>query len=197
MIAIIYATYLEAKPLLGLLKADKGSKDKLPQYFEIAGKELLICVSGMGFKPADKAIKGLLDKYGPEQVINIGICGGLSEKVRIGGIYQVNESMVLPDVKNIYLSSALLPVNLFPQVSLISSKKPVFDLKTKEKLNEYADIVDMEGALIAKKCNEYKIPCSLIKGVSDLADTDNNKILMQNIGKVSSALAKAIYGLIK
>jgi 4-hydroxybenzoate polyprenyltransferase len=68
----------------------------------------------------------------------------------------------------------------------------VFGGDPRHRLAAHADIVDMEGHAVAQAARRQGIPCYLLKGVSDLADESGRDHLMQNLARVSEALAQEV-----
>ncbi|MDP6046870.1 MAG: UbiA-like polyprenyltransferase, partial [Phycisphaerae bacterium] len=58
-------------------------------------------------------------------------------------------------------------------------------------LATHADVVDMEGAAIAKVCDARSVPCLMLKGVSDMANHTGKDDIKKNIAEVSARVAQA------
>jgi 4-hydroxybenzoate polyprenyltransferase len=80
----------------------------------------------------------------------------------------------------------------FTPARLASVTEPVFGGDPRHRLAAHADIVDMEGHAVAQAARRQGIPCYLLKGVSDLADESGRDHLMQNLARVSEALAQEV-----
>lgn len=195
MIGTVFATLREAKPFLERLGIKLSKTTKLP-YFKshvINNKKIIICISGIGINSASKCIKYIIEEYDPGEIINIGICGMLNDKLKLKSIYIVSESVFWPDTdKGSFICNNSKLKNL-ECVKLATCKKPVFDYKLKNEIAKYADIVDMEGACIAEICNKNKIPCTILKGISDTAQKGQEKILFNNIDFVANKTADIVW----
>ncbi len=135
----------------------------------------------------------LLTKYGVEMVFNYGLVGAISS-------YKVGQSVVCKNVvhyeidtslvdncergRYLHLDSVYIPLNedLYKLAlsldseakigTLASGDKFVADLSVKKQLKDEfnADICDMEGAAISLVCLNMKVPCLIVKVVSDSCD---------------------------
>lgn len=201
MIGIIFATLEEARPFLAKLKVEPVTEEaftlfqgKLPNFAE----SFFIIISGMGRMAAAAATELLIGNYCVKRIINAGICGALTDrtKAKIGMVFRIAQaSVVEPGPENIGQSvdcAADMWANL-PIARLVTNEHPVFDPQKREALAKVADLVDMEGAVIARICETNGIPCSMIKGVSDFADRGERQALYENLPAVSERIARLLY----
>ncbi len=84
------------------------------------------------------------------------------------------------------------PFSDLPGASLISVTEPVFGGARRTRLAATADLLDMEGHAIAGAAVRHGIPCTLIKGVSDLATDGGREDLQRNLQPVSQAVAECL-----
>lgn len=172
MIGILFATEMEAKPFL--------------KRSEPEGTVTL--VSGMGMEAARVATEKLIKEHGCTSVINAGVCGALNSKLQRGAVYHV-ASAGSENLDNIDLQDEGL--------RLITVERPVFETERKKALSKLGDLVDMEGYAVALVCEEYHVPCTLIKGVTDFGDHNGKTDIQTHIHTVSETVAEAVLMRIK
>lgn len=153
--------------------------------------QLIIVNSGAGEIAAASGTQFLISEYHVDFVLNFGVVGGLTEEMSTTKVcivervvhydfdtssvdsVEVGRYLQYPDIY-IPTTSELIEkaMNLYPQlVSVVcaSGDKFIADEDMKKQINMQfdADICDMEAAGIVLTCNRNKIPCILIKIVSD------------------------------
>lgn len=174
MIGILFATEMEAKPFLA-----KGEQEGV-----------VTVVSGMGMEAARIATEELIEKHGCTTVINAGVCGALSNRLKRGGVYRV--SMVSTERLN-----AAVQVGVgFGLKRLVTVEEPVFETERRRQLRMYGELVDMEGYAVARACEEHNIPCIMIKGVTDFGDGNGKSDIQEHIDPVSKTVAEAVAGIV-
>jgi 4-hydroxybenzoate polyprenyltransferase len=170
MIGILFATELEAKPFL-----ERGEREGV-----------VTVVSGMGLEAARVATEELIEKHEITTIINAGVCGALSNRLKRGAVYRV--SMVstghLQAAVNVGIGIGLK--------RLVTVDEPVFEPERKKELSKYGELVDMEGYAVARVCEKHSIPCILIKGVTDFGDGNGKADIQAHIAPVSETVAEAV-----
>lgn len=154
-------------------------------------KELYIIESGVGEILAASAAQHLISAFGVQAIINFGVCGslckrhGLKKTVALSGVvhYEI-DTTAIDDVeagRYFFLPSAVIPVSeqllaaalsLRPELETAicaSGNKFISDENEKAYLNRTfnAEVCEMEAAGIALTCHSNRIPCLMIKAVSD------------------------------
>jgi len=192
MIAVIFATYREARPFLN--KAGLNTSEDCGQIiFDLRpGKQIVACICGMGPQEASRNTRRLLCEYDISSVINAGISGALIEEQKTGDIFRITATLAWPSDPQVYHHSATRFRDL-PSAALATVEQPVFDSALRKEMAAVADLVDMEGAYIALACIEKNIPYHAIKGVSDFAGDGDRKTLYANIDKVSATIAETLW----
>ncbi len=168
MIGIIFATGMEAHPFL-----ERGVPDGV-----------VLRISGMGMAAAHAATEELIKKHGCTTIINAGVCGALDDGLERGSVHHVS-------VVNVDGTSSSVGVGR-NGLRLVTVEKPVFQPDRKKELSKQADLVDMEGYAVAYVCESHKIPCILIKGVTDFGDGNGKEDIKKHIDPVSAAVAEAV-----
>ena len=190
MIGIIAATQGEADELVALLGASELCDEPFVTYGFKGG---VIVISEMGPQNAALATEHLIDRHGPEAVVNLGICGALSNEIRVGEVYRI-VAVVDDDGGETPCESDRW--GDLPAARLVSVSEPVFQADRRAALAARADVVDMEGAAITATCGARGVRCYMLKGISDLADHTGKDDIKKNIAAVSARVARtAVAGL--
>ncbi len=163
------------------------------EIFTYTGEEYTIYAvnSGAGEIAAAAATQLLISVYHAELIVNFGVVGGLTEdmaKARTCVVESVvhydfdtseagwAETGRYLDYPSIYIPATAelvdKAVGIHPQLKRVicaSADKFVGDPEKKRRLHELykADICEMEAAGVVLTCNRSKVPCLLIKTVSD------------------------------
>lgn len=158
---------------------------KTPQY------DLIILNCGAGEIAAASGTQYLISEYHVDMIVNFGVVGGLTEEMgktktaivekvvhydfdtsAIDGV-EVGRYLQYPDVyipvdRQLFEKAREIYPELKP-VICASADKFVADPQAKRDLNRRyrAEICEMEAAGIALTCDRNKIPCMMIKVVSD------------------------------
>lgn len=159
----------------------------------VYGKQLFIVKSGVGEIAAASATQYLITKYGVDIVINFGICGKLSQNLKIldtvvvksvvyyqfdcseidgtaPGVYMNNSPFISTDSR---FTQKLLQLDPNLKTAICASGD-VFVARKEDKdrlISQFnADICEMECAGILITCLKNKTDCVIIKSVSDDCD---------------------------
>ena len=202
MIGIVYATRREAEPFLKM--ADARVLTKRPfRIFEFSlpvpdrGTGVVI-ICGMGKVGAALGTQELIREYPLRHIINAGICGILADRPDrgIGSIFRVDsvsEGEPGPGIpEGPWSCSSGLFLKL-PVATLVSSERPVFDVEERRALARWGQMVDMEGAIVARVAGMYGIPCTLLKGVTDFAGEGDREGLHRNLAVVVETMAGLLW----
>ncbi len=192
MIGIVVATRAEAEALLAGLGARPvgGEPFETHAFDASAGRgEGVIVISGIGKDVAARAVEHLIDRWGPEAVVNVGVCGGLSDAVEVGRAYRITQA-IDADADGEAADCDESPWRHLPPARLATVAEAVFQDDRRRRLSARADVVDMEGFAVAAACRRRGVPCCLLKGVTDLADGAGREDIRRNLECVSRRLAE-------
>ncbi len=151
-----------------------------------------ILITGIGRQNAEAAIRRFLAKNLPKLVLTCGFAGGLNPELKIGdvvfitGYSALEERLAEADAKHASFFSA-------PQIATTIAEKKQLRERTG------ADVVEMESGAILAVCRESRIPCAMVRAISDTAHEnlplDFNRLskpdLSLDYGKLAWAIAKA------
>lgn len=153
--------------------------------------ELYIVNSGAGEIASSSAAQYLISAIGVDRIVNFGVVGGLTPEMTVAKLavvthvvhYDYDNSEYLGYRKAIYadygtmfipttgelVDAAVSAEPSLKKVICASGDKFIGDPDRKHQMHlEYsADICEMEAAGIVLTCNRNKVPCLLIKAVSD------------------------------
>jgi adenosylhomocysteine nucleosidase len=199
MMGLVLATEREARPLLNLLAAKVVTESPFQLWRAVVGEkgqEVRILVSGMGKVAAAAATANLLSTVDIGRLINLGVCGALVDREDLtpGALCQVDRA-VEGDHSGFGGRPAdpvvcqLVDAPHLVGVDLVTTDRPVFDVQRRATLSALGQVVDMEGAAVARTAAWLGVPCTLIKGITDPAGSGDRRQLLGNLDRVAEALA--------
>lgn len=187
MIGAVIAMQSEADILLEDMKLQSSLTISGKQIYigSYCGKDVVVCVCGVGKVNAALGAQILVSKYDVRKLLNFGVAGGLNDSLALCGVYQIGAAVqfdfdltqlngtkmgTLDEYTENYLALNLLnldfPVKKLGTADRFNDSPADYKLLTQE-LN--ADIRDMEGAAIVQAAYAAKLPVHSIKAISDLA----------------------------
>lgn len=159
--------------------------------YKLGEHNLFVLHSGAGEIAATMATQFLITQFNVDLIVNFGVVGGLTQEMTLVktcivesvvhydfdtseadrsdvGRYLAYPSVYIPTTKEI-VDKALAIEPSLRKVICASGDKFIAKKEKKEELHNIykADICEMEAAGIVLTCNHNKIPCLLIKTVSD------------------------------
>ncbi len=197
MMGIVFATEAEALPFLDL----GGFKEiAIAPFRMLASSRLPHCavISGMGKVAAALATQWMIAECRPGRVVHAGICGALGDRVAIrpGTIFRISsasEGFPGPGIPSGIRECARDLWSNLPAAALVTVEHPVFDDGLRTELRRFGELVDMEGAVVARVAGLYGIPCSMIKGVTDFAGSGERPSLRARLPAVSTAITQCLW----
>ena len=199
MIGLLLATKIEASALLERLGAIPTGAGAFETYeFAPRGERAggVVVLSGMGTQAAERATEYLIDECGATEVINVGVCGALTEDVEVEEIYRIvaasDGDAILAEGTDEPRCCEAGTWSSLPTARLATVTEPVFEPARRQRLASCADVVDMEGVAVVDLCRRRDVPCILIKGVTDRADSAGKEDILANVKPVSRRLAAVV-----
>jgi nucleoside phosphorylase len=191
----IFATLREARPFLCGLDGVRVEPAGYAAFRgRLGGHPLHVAICGMGIDAATAATADLLDQYPVERIFNCGIVGSLNPSLGVGAVVAVNCAQLLDaDDRPVHrweASGGTARATGLPEAGLLTLTSPLFDAGRKRRLAALGDLVDLEGAAIARQCQARRVDCRLIKVVSDLAESRAQ--LHGNLDAASEILARRL-----
>lgn len=170
-----------------------GLKPDPKDHFLYQGKERLLFISGEGIYEVFAKLGQLLGRHPIKKVINLGIAGSLSPKVKVGEFHSIRT--VYAYGEQALFQSFTLQDNS-AELDLITSTQRVLDDEVASQLSCFAPIVDRELWAAAKTCAQAKVELFSYKLISDMAGAETACFdLKQRALEFSSELLKGYLGL--
>lgn len=187
MIGAVIAMQSEADILLDQMKIHSSLtvSGKNVHVGTAFGKEIAVCVCGVGKVNAALGAQLLVSKFDATKLLNFGVAGGLNKGTELCGVYQIGKAVqfdfdltqlngtkigTLDEYQENYLSLSLfkatLPVKNLGTSDRFNDSPADFNLLTEEL---EADIRDMEGAAIVQAAYAAQLPVYSVKAISDVA----------------------------
>lgn len=197
MIGIVFATEAEAAPFLA-----RGGFRALPaapiQVLASPRSPHRVAISGMGKVSAALATQWLITEHGPSRLVHAGICGALGDARNFapGEILRVTSASEGRSGPGIPAESVACASDLWTELrpaTLVTVERPVFDDSLRAELLRYGELVDMEGAVVARVAHLHGLPCSIIKGVSDHAGGQDRSLLQSRLPAVSADIGEILW----
>lgn len=199
MIGLIFATHTEAKPFLEWSQAILINETPLAVYQVPSNPRLRVTISGMGKVAAAVACHCQIKELKVQEIVNAGVCGALQSDVRFapGKLFCITSAVegdhTIPEKPpRPLMSDGKIDWDL-PAARLITYDRPVFDAETREALSPAGDLVDMEGAAIARVAAMYDVPWSMVKGITDTAGPTDRAELKRNLTRVSEMVCRVLW----
>lgn len=199
MIGLIFATHTEAKPFLEWSQAAKVNDQPFGIYQIPSKPKILVTISGMGKVCAAAACQSLIKELKITEIVNAGACGALQSEAGFepGCLFCVTSAVEgdhqSPDgAPRTLISDGTFDWDL-PPARLVTSDMPVFDDQLREEMAELGDLVDMEGAAVARVAALNRVPWSMVKGVTDTAGPGDREHLKQNLIDVSEKFCRLLW----
>lgn len=195
MIGLIFATTFEARPFLSKHAAVRIDPGPIPVYRIVAQPWLHVAVCGMGKVAAAAACQLMIRELKVTEIINAGACGALQDgaSYQPGALFCVASAVegdheIFGKAPQPLISDGT-PLGDLPSARLITCDSPVFDLDLRARLSVRGDLVDMEGAAIARVAAMFGTPWCMLKGITDAAGPMDRDTLMQNLTMVSDKIS--------
>jgi adenosylhomocysteine nucleosidase len=196
VIGLVIATREEAAPLVEALEARcrRQTDEREPfKRFSLDRADVVISISGMGKQTAFDTTRALLARYAPSAVINMGIAGALNTDIELGALFRITSAVDWPDGTDHPWPCTAGRFDDLAPARLVTSARPVFNPETRAALAQHGDLVDMEGASVARASAQGGVPLTAIKCVSDYAGDGDRETLRANLEAMSQKMARLIF----
>ena len=187
MIGAVIAMQSEADILLNTMKISRSLtvSGKEVHVGSIFGKEIAVCVCGVGKVNAALGAQLLISKFDVQKLFNLGVAGGLNASTELCSVYQIGAAVQF-DFDLTQLNGTKIGTldeyseNYLP-LDTLELPFAVKKLGTSDRFNDSpadyklltedlnADIRDMEGAAIVQAAIKAQLPVYSVKAISDVA----------------------------
>lgn len=223
-IGIIFAMQEELIELKNYLHINKEKKIYDLTFYEatLNNQNIILTESGIGKTNAARTTQILIDYYKPEAIFNIGVAGGIAKKLEVGDII-ISTSLVqhdfditafdhpkgyIPNIGNtipidnnlLNTTKNILNTNNVAYKEGVIASGDIFCTKesmaTKINTQFNALCVEMEGASIAQTAYLSKIPCLVIRSISDCPDNHNKVTYEEFLETSSKKVSQIMYAIL-
>jgi adenosylhomocysteine nucleosidase len=157
-------------------------------YFKVvqANKNCVIFKGGWGKISAAASTQYVIDHWHPQLIVNLGTCGGLAGRARVGEVLLVEKTLVYDiyermgdPAEAVAFYSTTLDLSFlsepYPQPTrrglLVSADQDIDPDLVHKLVGDYnASAADWESGAIAWVAKRNQTPCLILRGVSDLVD---------------------------
>jgi nucleoside phosphorylase len=209
LIACVSAAGIEIEWLLSRLKAPRKCKVPSGKMWlgELASHRVALFCCGIGPEQARRSLQCLTPVFQPERMYHLGVCGSLTDSFELetpvaasavvssyAGEQQTVE-LELPGVEK--LKSAVPELSVKSGI-LLTHHLPVLSDEERKSLNQFygADCVDMEAWEVASFCRVSGVPLTVIKTVSDMADSNTKAVFLRHVRQAAQTSCRLVHGLI-
>ena len=187
MIGVVIAMQSEAEILLNEMNVQRSLtvSGKNVHVGKAYGKDIALCVCGVGKVNAALGAQLLVSKFSAEKLLNFGVAGGLNKGTELCQVYQI-EAAVQFDFDLTQLNGTKIGTldeytENYLYLNLLKLPYAKKKLGTSDRFNDSpadykllteelgADIRDMEGAAIVQAAYAAQLPVFSIKAISDVA----------------------------
>ena len=191
MIGAVIAMQSEADILLNQMKIEReltvsGKHVYVGRAF---GKDIALCLCGIGKVNAALGTQVLVSKFGVEKLINFGVAGGLNDGTKLCQVYQIEAAVqfdfdltqlngtkmgTLDEYQDNYLNCNQFRADI-PKMKLGTADRFNDSVDDYKLLTEElkADIRDMEGCAVVQAAYCAQLPVFMMKAISDVAGSGN------------------------
>ncbi len=150
------------------------------------GKRFMVCIGGVGFELASKALRTVLKDINPDLILNVGSCGGLAPEMQLGDVILPQRIVSIDsDLNPLELEIDELPLeyirNILSESQIPTGYKSLYSSHTvlsslEEKKNAIrltgCGIVDMESYWVVEAAREFGCSACVMRVVLDDSDTE-------------------------
>ncbi len=200
MIGIIAAMDIEAEKILAdsIITDIRTVSGITFRAGTFCGKEIVVAVSGIGKVAAAVCTEAMILTFSPKIIINCGVGGALAKELHCTDVVIASSALqhdmdtsAIGDPKGMISGINIIDIPCFvPKIGQItddegkkinvsvgriaSGDKFIADHQEKIRIRELfdADVCEMEGAAIAHSCYLNRIPCSIVRSISDSLEGD-------------------------
>jgi len=166
----------------------------LGAFFQIqlGNREAVLFHGGWGKIAAAAGTQYVIDRWQPSLVINLGTCGGLEDKTRVGEILLVDKTLVYDIYERMgdpaeAIAHYATQIDLsylsepYPQIvrrsQLVSADQDIDPDLVHKLVDEFGAVAaDWESGAIAWTAHRNDVPCLILRAVSDLVDPMGGEI---------------------
>jgi adenosylhomocysteine nucleosidase len=211
---ILIASSAEWQALLYLLDQQTTTQYPFGEFFDhtISGHSARFVRTGWGKISAAAATQCVIDHWKPNCIINIGTCGGIAGRTRVGDIILANETLIYdllvemgdPIEEHKFYEVAIdlkwLGDKLPSSVKIAKILTGDRDLRSQE-IAELIDkheaiVADWESGAVAFVASRNKLPCVILRYVTDLVSAEAGELYEKQASFFEGRCVQAISDLL-
>lgn len=187
MIGVVIAMQSEADILLEEMQVNRSLtiSGKNVHVGKAYGKDVALCVCGVGKVNAALGTQLLVSKFDAEKLLNFGVAGGLNPSTELCQVYQIEGATQfdfdLAELNGTTIGTLNEYTEPYLALNLLNLPYEKRKLGTADRFNDSiddyklltqqlkADIRDMEGGAIVQAAYATSLPVYSIKAISDVA----------------------------
>ena len=209
LIACVSADQIEMEWLLSQLKDSRKCNVPSGRMWlgELGPHRLALFCCGIGPEITRRSLQDMIKVFKPERMFHLGVCGSLNDS------FQLETPVAARAVVSSYAEETRIleleqpetekMKSIAPGLSvksgvLLTHHRPVMSNEERRSLSEFyaADCVDMEAWELASFCLKLDVPLTVIKTVSDMADSSTKKVFFRHVRQASEISCRLVQGLI-
>lgn len=167
-IGVIAAEAFELQALVKRLADPKNAG--LPVRFARMGKckqgEVICAADGSGRRVAGQVTRELVQRFRPDVIWSVGLCGGLDSQLQFADIVQAAEVIDADSGQRFRCDGT----QGHQSGVVVSQERVALTIQEKSALSHLGSVVEMEAAGVAREATIAGLPFGCIKVISDTAD---------------------------
>jgi adenosylhomocysteine nucleosidase len=173
-IAIVAALYGEVAPLVKDWPITTAQHEGREFTFYESSYAVVVC-GGIGAEAGRRAAEAIIVRYAPEVLVSAGMAGALVPELHVG---ETVFPAVVIDTQDGSRSETAIRSSPVSNTALgrviVASSQQIAGTKQKQQLAKSygAQVVDMEGAAVARAAQTHNLPFVAVKSISDEYDFD-------------------------
>jgi adenosylhomocysteine nucleosidase len=197
--AFLFALRRESAPFTrGLRRLRSFAEAPCPaRLYATRHDRALVLETGIGAARAAAAVRWVLESCSPRLVVAAGFAGALAPSLAVGEVILASEVVEPEDLR----WRVALPAELGDLLCgrLLSVPRLVTTPEEKRALaRQYGALaVDMESAAVAEMCQERRVPCAVVRAISDAADAGLSPQLVTLLAGGRASPARVIAALLR
>jgi len=170
--------------------------------------EVTFLVCGVGPDKAGQSLEscGILQQA--ERIFHLGVCGSLHPGLSrykalvadtVAATYEPESGPIRLNGFDEELLAGLQPGQVPVKGKILTHPRPVFSTRLRDKLHRQfgADGVEMEAWVVASYCRRKNIPLTVVKAVSDFADSKSAVSFPFHARKAARAAAQVVLAMLR
>ncbi|MBT3234924.1 MAG: hypothetical protein HN353_03140 [Bdellovibrionales bacterium] len=163
----------------------------------LANKSIHIVITGMGVKAAADSTRQLITRFQPIEILHLGLAGALRDNLAIGTLFWVDQVVMVDDKREIRCLASNVWESIkhklkgeFARGRSVTSHKVIESLEDRQELSSRygGEIVEMENYGIVSVCHSLLVPISVLRIISDAANTQCRKDFWNNLPRLAERL---------